>query len=418
MPASATRSWPACCRSTSAPRGRPATIASSSTRSRAARRPRRATPESIREGYDLATALHDDARADALLVALVDFSNGEAGKGEAVWGLIELGKRCRARGDFEGAHGRFARALELTDPERVEPHLRQLAADVREREGDSSLAARIYETLRARVPGNAGLWNDLFELYARIDDLASCDRLARERLDQLMEPEARTEIRMRVARLRLAKDPTDPNGLDALRDTLLDDPCYLEAGKMLARHYEAVGDVEALVDLREGQLKALEDKHDHVHVALVAGALGRALTGAGQFERALSPYRRALAVSAGNKPLLEEIFAVLHTATARRAELENPAEALALARDALKAAGDDRRARTQAAELVAKLLADQEEYAAAIQLLLDTLPLRRRPIASNCKPRSRPCASSPRRPRPTPRASCSRICRKSPTTVQ
>ena len=146
-----------------------------------------ATPESIREGYDLATALHDDARADALLVALVDFSSGEAGKAEAVWGLIELGKRCRARGDFEGAHGHFARALELTDPERVEPHLRQLASDVREREGDSPLAARIYETLRARVPGNAGLWNDLFDLYARIDDLASCDRLARERLDQLME---------------------------------------------------------------------------------------------------------------------------------------------------------------------------------------------------------------------------------------
>jgi hypothetical protein len=65
---------------------------------------------------------------------------------------------------------------------------------------------------------------------------------------------------------------------------------------------------------------------------------------------------------------------VLHTATARRAEVEDPAAALALARDALKAAGDDRRARTQAAELVAKLLADQGEYAAAIQLLLDTLP--------------------------------------------
>ena len=52
-----------------------------------------------------------------------------------------------------------------------------------------------------------------------------------------------------------------------------------------------------------------------MHVTLVAGALGRALSAAGLFERALSPYRRALAVSAGNKPLLEEIFAVLHTAT-------------------------------------------------------------------------------------------------------
>ena len=333
-----------------------------------------ATPASIREGYDLATALHDDARADALLVALIGFPGGEAGKTEAVWGLIELGKRARARGDFEGAHGHFARALEVSDPERIEPHLRQLASDVREREGDSPLAARIYETLRARVPGNAGLWNDLFDLYARIDDLSSCDRLARERLDQLMEPEARTEIRMRVARLRLAKDAADPVALEALRDTLLDDPCYLDAGKLLARHYESVGDIEALVDLREGQLKALEDKHDSVHVALVAGALGRALSAAGLFERALPPYRRALAVSAGNKPLLEEIFAALHTASAHGAELENPAEALGLARDALKAAGDDRLARTQAAELLAKLLADQQEYPAAIQLLLDTLP--------------------------------------------
>ena len=332
-----------------------------------------ATPASIREGYDLATALHDDARADALLAALIGFPGGESGKADAVWGLIELGKRSRARGDFEGAHGHFARALGFTDPDRVEPHLRQLASDVREREGDSPLCARIYETLRARVPGNAGLWNELFDLYARIDDLASCDRLARERLDQLMEAEARTEIRMRIARLRLAKDPVDPAALEALRDTLLDDPCYLEAGKLLARHYENVGDVEALVDLREGQLKALEDKNDHVHVALVAAALGRALTSAGVVERALAPYRRALAVSPENKPLLEEIFACLQAATARGVALDDPAAALDLARDALKAAGEDRRARTQAAELLAKLLADQGEYAAAIQLLLDTL---------------------------------------------
>ena len=272
-----------------------------------------ATPASIREGYDLATALHDDARADALLAALVGFSGGESGKADAVWGLIELGKRSRARGDFEGAHGHFARALEFTDPDRVEPHLRQLASD------------------------------------------------------------ARTEIRMRVARLRLAKDPADPAALEALRDTLLDDPCYLEAGKLLARHYENVGDVEALVDLREGQLKALEDKHDHVHVALVAAALGRALTSAGLVGRALAPYRRALAVSPENKPLLEEIFACLEAATARGVVLDDPSAALDLARDALKATGEDRRARTQAAELLAKLLADQGEFATAIQLLLDTL---------------------------------------------
>jgi tetratricopeptide (TPR) repeat protein len=343
------------------------------------------TPASIREGYDLATALHDDQRADALLTALVAFVGGEAGRADLVWGLIELGKRCRARGDLEGAHGHFARALEHTDAERVEPHLRQLAAEVREREGDGALVARIYETLRARVPGNAGLWNELFELYAGIDDLASCDRLAHERLEQLAEPEARTEVRMRVARLRLGKDAADPIGLEALRDTLFDDPCYLEAGKLLARHYENMGDIEALVDLREGQLKALEDKHDQIHVAQVAAALGRALASAGLAERALAPYRRALAAAPGNKPLLEEIFACLHAAAGRDDREDPPgahasahpgarAGAIDLARAALKAAGDDRRSRTQAAELLAKLLADQQEYPAAIQLLLDTLP--------------------------------------------
>jgi tetratricopeptide (TPR) repeat protein len=349
-----------------------------------------ATPAAIREGYDLATALHDDARADALLTALIGFggaSSHESRAGtekdasagsqstDAVWGLIELGKRRRARGDLEGAHGYFAQALEHTDPERVEPHLRQLAEEVREREGDSALAARIYETLRARVPGNAGLWNDLFDLYSRIDDLTSCDRLARERLDQLLEPEARTEIRMRVVRLRLAKDPADPTALESLRDTLLDDPCYLEAGKLLARHYESAGDMEALVDLRESQLKALEDKHDQIHVGLIGASLARALVSAGMIDRALDAFRRALAVSSGNKPLLEEIFACLRDATGGHAPLDNPtsAAAIALARAALQAAGDDRRARTQAAELLAKLLADQQEYATAIQLLLDTM---------------------------------------------
>ncbi|HET6151108.1 MAG TPA: hypothetical protein VFH68_26465 [Polyangia bacterium] len=336
-----------------------------------------ATPAAIREGYDLATAMRDDERADELLAALVVSAGGEAGKPEAksdlVWGLIELGKRCRARGDLEGAHGYLARALEHTDADRVEPHLRQLAAEVRERDGEGVLVARIYETLRARVPGHAGLWNELFELYARIGDLPSCDRLARERLEQLAQPEARSEIRMRVARLRLAKDPVDPAALEALRDTLFDDPCNLEAGKLLARHYESVGDMEALVDLREGQLKALEDKRDLVHIAQIAAALGRALAGAGMVERAFAPYRRALAVSGANKPLLEEIFACLHTA-AGRDDLADRAAALDLARAAHKAAGEDRRARTQAAEILAKLLADQNEYAAAIQLLLDTLP--------------------------------------------
>jgi len=338
-----------------------------------------ATSASIREGYDLATALHDEQRADALLAALIASAASESGKPEAksdlVWGLIELGKRCRARGELESAHEHFARALEHTDPDRVEPHLRQLAAEVSEREGEGALVARIYETLRARVPGNTGLWNELFELYTRIGDLPSCDRLARERLEQLTQPEARSEIRMRVARLRLAKDPVDPVALEGLRDTLLDDPCHLEAGKLLARHYESAGDIEALVDLREGQLKALQDKRDMVHVAQVAAALGRALSGAGMVERAFAPYRRALSAFGGNKPLLEEIFACLRTAAGRTgAELGDRPGAVDLARAALKAAGEDRRSRTQGAEILAKLLAEQNEYAAAIQLLVDTLP--------------------------------------------
>ncbi len=45
-----------------------------------------ATPESIREGYDLATALHDDASADALLAALIGFSRRRVGQGRCRMG--------------------------------------------------------------------------------------------------------------------------------------------------------------------------------------------------------------------------------------------------------------------------------------------------------------------------------------------
>jgi len=337
-----------------------------------------ATSATLREGYDLATALHDDERAEAMLSSLVDFSGGDTGRSDLVWGLIELGKRRRARGDFDGSYTHLARALEHTDPERVEPHLRRLAAEVRERSGDNALVARIYETLRARVPGNAGLWNELFELYARIGDLASCDRLARERLEQLVEVEARTEVRMRIARLHLSRDGADPTALEALRDTLMDDPCHLEAGKLLARHYEAIGDIEALADLREGQMRSLDDRSDHLHAGQVAAALGRAFAAAGLFERAVPPYRRALEAAPGNHGLVEEILTCLQsTLTIEHIDLETRAEMIGLARSARKAVDDDPSAQARALIVLASLLANDRESerasVEAIQLLTDAL---------------------------------------------
>jgi tetratricopeptide (TPR) repeat protein len=410
-----------------------------------------ASVEAIREGYDLATALRDDARAEALLGALVTVAEQDPASGDAVWGLIELGKRFRARGDLERAHAKLAAAMEHAEAERIEPLLRALVTDARERTGQSPLAARILETLRGRTPDDAAIWNELFETYVDLGDLDGCERLARERLAQLAEPGERNEIRMRVARLRGAADPADAVALEMLRDTLLDDPANTEAAELLARHYEATGDVDALVDLRQGQLAALEEKGDRTALAPLAAALARSVVAAGgAVGVALEAYGRALRAAPADRALLDEVLGLCtpdrsedemreldalltanpapadfgakraaayreagqwtllvtllreqarrekdggkaaallrEAATVTRRELDDAEAAIDIARAAHRAAGPDRRARTQSAQLLAQLLADTQQYQPAIQMLSDALqsatPGEREQIAS------------------------------------
>jgi tetratricopeptide (TPR) repeat protein len=410
-----------------------------------------ASAEAIREGYDLATALRDDARAETLLAALVAVSDRDPASGDAVWGLLELGKRCRARGDLDAAHAKFAAAMERTDAERVEPLLRGLVAEARERTGKSPLAARILETLRARTPSDAALWDELFATYIDLGDVDGCERLARERLEQLADPAARNEIRMRIARLRAAATPGDAVALEMLRDTLLDDPSNTEAADLLARHYQAAGDVDALVDLRQGQLAALEEKGDRAAIATLAAALARSVVAAGgAVSVALEIYGRALRAAPADRALLDEVLSLVtadrtedemreldallaanpapadfgakraatyreagqwkllvallreqarrekdggkaaallrEAATVTRRELDDAEAAIDIARAAHRAAGPDRRARTQSAQLLSQLLADTQQYQPAIQLLSDALqsatPAEREQIAS------------------------------------
>ena len=77
---------------------------------------RDATIDYAREGYDLAVALHEDARAEALLERVVAIGRAQPGAAaEATWGLLELAKRRRAVGDLAGAHRALAEALEIGD---------------------------------------------------------------------------------------------------------------------------------------------------------------------------------------------------------------------------------------------------------------------------------------------------------------
>jgi tetratricopeptide (TPR) repeat protein len=397
-----------------------------------------ATSESIREGYDLATALHDDARAEELLAALVGLPAQDGGAADAVWGLVELGRRCRARGDLERAHENFARALEKTDPERMEPLLRELALEARGGAGQPALAARIYETLRARSPGNLALWSELFDLRAQLGDLESCDRLARERLDQLLDPAGRNEIRMRLIRLRLGADAADPAALEALRDVLLDDPSHDDGAELLAAHYEATGDLAALIDVRQGQIQAFEDRQEPLRVTALASGLARSLMAAGGgLAQVLAAYERALRARPGDRTLMLEVLALAtalrtaeemqqldallaaqpapesfrgeravhyracaqwealaalfteqaahekdpvkssallrEAATITHKQLGETAKAIELAQAARWAAGEDRRARTQSAQLMAQLLTDHQQQPAALQLLVEAL---------------------------------------------
>jgi tetratricopeptide repeat protein len=300
-----------------------------------------ATPAEVREAIDLAVALHRDDRMEPLLLRLADVAAERAdGHDDATWALLELLRIKKSTGDLEAAARILERATDVLPLERVMP----LARDLAERAGHAGnrrLGAELLERLRAGAPADESVWRPLLDHYVGLRDREGLARLVAETLPLLPDVAQRNQLRMALARLRLAEDGADVSAAEVLQDVLLEEPGQSEALALLAGYYEQTGSEGDLVDLLAQAFDTAIAAGDPAAVVAAAIRLGGALEKT-DANRAAATYERALVVAPRRGELLKRLLALRPSgeATPEQAELmeavldvETDAEAGRLARE-------------------------------------------------------------------------------------
>ena len=186
-----------------------------STTSNGGWRRRTSRSAEVREAVDLAVALHRDDRMEPLLVRLADIAAERAdGRDDATWALLELLRIKKAAGDLDAAAQHPAARRGACCPlERVMPLARDLAERAG-RAGNRRLGAELLERLRASAPADESVWRPLLDHYVGLRDRDGLARLVAETLPLLPDVAQRNQLRMALARLRLADDGGDGAAAD------------------------------------------------------------------------------------------------------------------------------------------------------------------------------------------------------------
>ena len=89
---------------------------------------------------------------------------------------------------------------------------------------DLALAARTYEGLHARDPGNRAVWEPLLTVYRRLGDEGRLEALIEESVSNVFDPADRKHLRMERARILLARPGGEEGAMESLRALLDEDP--------------------------------------------------------------------------------------------------------------------------------------------------------------------------------------------------
>jgi tetratricopeptide (TPR) repeat protein len=281
-------------------------------------------PEFLREGYDLAVALADDAAAEQLLDVLAQLGRSLPGaEAEATWAGLERARRRRGRGDLSGAYASLMEVLELGETAPVMAALRDLVRpllDAAETRGEqAALGAQILETLRARQPDDSALVKDLLDLYERIPDRLGYERLMREMLERAVTATERNPLRLRLAAFIARSEPEDPVVLDLLQDVLLEEPAHGEAAALLAEAFERRGDHDRLHALLFQQLGEAEGHDDKGKVVALVKRLLPSLRDE-RPDEAVALLQRGLTAEPGEPDLVRALVMLIPGADAARVE--------------------------------------------------------------------------------------------------
>ena len=330
---------------------------------------RAATPQAqqaeVREGVELALALGERKRAEALLERAVAI--GQQKKGglrEASWAIVELAERRRAAGDLDGAARLLEEGREASGSPRVLSGLRDIAREAA-KQNKTALAARILERLRDAYPADRDVWQPLLELYAHLGDRPSMERLVAETTAKLLDRAERNLVRMAWARFLLESGETGDGVASVLRDVIMDEPAQAEAVLLLADLHEKRGDVGEAVALLSEALRETDAHADDARRAALARRLAELVSRADPAQ-AKQVYRTALEAPFADPALKRSLQASLLELLVGDDEVE---ERAALAEEILGGESGEAAARL-ALDLMAlrKRLGDERAARRALEL--------------------------------------------------
>lgn len=265
-------------------------------------------PEYIREGVELATTLGEAERAEEMMVRAVETGSSLLdGAQRVAWAMLGLARRRLAGGDLAAAVKWIGEAAEGAAEAELFALGEEIADAARGEGGDATLAAKLYENLLERNPTARAAWEPLAQLYVELGDVTRLHRLVDETLDGLASTQERNALRMMLARaLGDAMDFDD--AIEVLRAVLLEAPEHAEAQTAFAKHLEATGQQQELVELLRQQLMAAQAREDNRATAALALRLGQRLE-AEDLTEALETYETGLQASPTDVPLLRALLA-------------------------------------------------------------------------------------------------------------
>jgi tetratricopeptide (TPR) repeat protein len=262
--------------------------------------------EGLREAVEIAARLGDEHLVEDLLERVLSRAaiEGDAGLG---WALLAMARRCDARGEL-GLAAAFKERVARSDPSLERALLLEVAALAAGPLADLARAARLYEELRAREPGEREIWQPLVEIYRILDDHARLGQLLDETAPLLDSAAERGALRLERARMAVHDD--QEKAIAILKELLEDDPTHVEAATLLSDLLEKHGRKAELGALVARQIDAAKDRRDTPAIVALSLRLGLLLEQQWDENGALDVYHAALDWDADNRDLLRAIVRI------------------------------------------------------------------------------------------------------------
>lgn len=215
--------------------------------------------ELAREAAEVAEVTLADAKlAEEVLRELLAENEADA------WANGELTRLRENAGDYEEVVALLLKRAEADPDGEQALGLRHRAAEVAEgRLGDRDRAVALYEEILEQERGDARAQERLRALYGELGKYNELARLLAMLIDLAESPDARSVLRVALARLSLEKFENPRDATDTLRAILDEDPDHEEAATLLGAIFEKGEQHAERAELQAGLVERARARGDH-----------------------------------------------------------------------------------------------------------------------------------------------------------